>query len=1309
MKTLDKYFLRRQANMKKNLKKIFSIFLAVVLLLSSTISFNTESVNAATPKLNKTKITLAVGKSTNLKVSGINNKVKWSTSDRTIVTVSEKGKVTGKNVGTAIITAKVGKKNLQCKVTVKVALNRTKAVIAKNDYITLYLQGTVAKSFKSSNKKIATVSKNGKVVGKRKGRATITVVDNNGKKYNCEITVEAPSLNKKSLTLQVNQSYGLKLKGNTQKISWSSSDKSVVRVNSKGRVTAYSEGTAVITAKVGNKRFKCKIKVKAKELPEVTPTPEATETPTPEPTATPTPEPTATPTPEPTATPTPIPWYPDYPEPTATPTPEPTATPTNPEGQWRVSFITDGGTEITDRFVGNGEMVDRPANPIKNNSIFVGWYVDESYSQEYDFGVEFITKDTSLYAKWEQDSDSDGLSDEDEKNIKTDPYNPDTDGDGLSDYEEVYLTNTDPTIADNKNLDTDGDGLSDYEEVKEFSTDSCAVDTDGDGLSDYEEVKIYNTNPNKKDTDGDGLSDSFEIENNLDPLNSNDGNTETYQTLSDDEISEELKDDNNVAIPGISGKTSGELNENIYLSSSDDTVFEDNRAVIGKAVTIDADNSYVSGLTLNFDLSKYSGTLSEVSIAQLDEEGNFLLIDSQKSENNLSADLSQSGTYCVLNVKEFLDNLGIDISSYFEKEDDELTFESEEIKETEDTTMFSAGSEDEEKPEDLSLDEDLEDIHANEIKLSLQATKDTNGSIDNMEFSDNIDEINNVEAFSDSDVENIDMFSAGDTSDFNNDNSDSEETEEIIVDSMQAQIDDTLLNQLTVLNDGLYSSTVSGQADIVFVVDTTGSMASAINNVVTNIAAFTTLLSKNYNVKVNYGMVEFKDLEDAGADSTKILKNGSSNWFSDSQSFANVLKNINVNGGGDYPESDIDALETARRLDYRTTANKFIILITDASYKVGNNFGITSLEEEAQLLKNDGIITSVVTTADNAEIYESLYSTSNGIYANINDTNFSSTLMKLADLIGEKTSDGEWVMLKHGYRYIKLDTQNIDQDNDGILTIDELGTPEEIDLTPMIEFMFAVYGVDPKEYEGKKSVIVYNASSDPTTADTDDDGIADNNDTAPWTKGLENGVTGELTIISCYDNYGGSSTDFDHVLGVTGHAFFVYKSYVKDSINFQGLRGGWRQSPDDSSWKNALYEDSTDSYEIKPNEYVAIGNGGWNDIYGVCYNMEFSKHFSLGYDYLRNSFISRDITENDLQKLISYCSKKEVNYWTKTHNCATVACAAWNTIFEKKLSAVNFWSVHPIAKFFDTPTGLKDSIRKQKDHGENFRIGDVIS
>ena len=271
----------------KNLKKIFAIFLVITLILTSAILFNAKSVSATTLKLNKTKITLSAGKSVNLKVLNTDKPIKWLTSDKIVATVSPKGKVTGKNAGTAFITVKVGKQNLQCKVTVKAALNKTKVILAKNDYVKLFLDGAVVKSLNSSDKKVVSVSRNGKVVGKRKGRATITVVDNNGKKYRCKIIVEDPSLNRKKVSLKINQNYRLKLNGNTQKIFWSSNNESVACVNSKGNVTAYSEGNAVITAKVGNKMFKCKITVKAEKTPEITPTPKPTATP--KPPATPTP------------------------------------------------------------------------------------------------------------------------------------------------------------------------------------------------------------------------------------------------------------------------------------------------------------------------------------------------------------------------------------------------------------------------------------------------------------------------------------------------------------------------------------------------------------------------------------------------------------------------------------------------------------------------------------------------------------------------------------------------------------------------------------------------------------------------------------------------------------------------------------------------------------------------------------------------------------------------------------------------------------------------------------------------------------
>ncbi len=63
-------------------------------------------------------------------------------------------------------------------------------------------------------------------------------------------------------------------------------------------------------------------------------------------------------------------------------------------------------------------------------------------------------------AKFEKDSDDDGLSDEYEKSIGTDPFNPDTDDDGLLDGEEVLEYKTDPLDPD-----TDDGGIKDGVEV----------------------------------------------------------------------------------------------------------------------------------------------------------------------------------------------------------------------------------------------------------------------------------------------------------------------------------------------------------------------------------------------------------------------------------------------------------------------------------------------------------------------------------------------------------------------------------------------------------------------------------------------------------------------------------------------------------------------------------------------------------------------------------------------------------------------------------------------------------------------------
>lgn len=96
-----------------------------------------------------------------------------------------------------------------------------------------------------------------------------------------------------------------------------------------------------------------------------------------------------------------------------------------------------------------------------------------------------------------------------------------------------------------------------------------------------------------------------------------------------------------------------------------------------------------------------------------------------------------------------------------------------------------------------------------------------------------------------------------------------------------AELDVALPADLDESNATLLSFDVSGQADIVFAIDTTGSMSSAINNVIANVTSFANTLSKNYNVKVNYALVDFKDLEADGVGATTVVRNGSSNYGRD--------------------------------------------------------------------------------------------------------------------------------------------------------------------------------------------------------------------------------------------------------------------------------------------------------------------------------------------------------------------------------------------------------------------------------------------
>lgn len=101
----------------QKLQRMVIIAIACVMCLLCVFAESAEAKSKI--KLNKTKATIYVGKSIKLKVKGTKKKVKWSSSNKKIAKVTQKGKVTGVKNGTAKITAKVGKKKYKCKVTVK--------------------------------------------------------------------------------------------------------------------------------------------------------------------------------------------------------------------------------------------------------------------------------------------------------------------------------------------------------------------------------------------------------------------------------------------------------------------------------------------------------------------------------------------------------------------------------------------------------------------------------------------------------------------------------------------------------------------------------------------------------------------------------------------------------------------------------------------------------------------------------------------------------------------------------------------------------------------------------------------------------------------------------------------------------------------------------------------------------------------------------------------------------------------------------------------------------------------------------------
>ena len=172
-------------------KKALSLIIIFIMMMSLVPVVQIKDTHASVgASINKKSVTLFVNQKYQLKLSGT-ELTKVASSNKKIVVVNSKGLIKGVKAGKAIISLKGSNgKIYKCSVTVKNPyISKTSLSIIKGKTYGLKLYGTSIKSVATSNKKIATISKNGVVKGVEKGYCYVYIKGTNNKVYKCKVEV----------------------------------------------------------------------------------------------------------------------------------------------------------------------------------------------------------------------------------------------------------------------------------------------------------------------------------------------------------------------------------------------------------------------------------------------------------------------------------------------------------------------------------------------------------------------------------------------------------------------------------------------------------------------------------------------------------------------------------------------------------------------------------------------------------------------------------------------------------------------------------------------------------------------------------------------------------------------------------------------------------------------------------------------------------------------------------------------------------------------------------------------------------------
>ena len=164
----------------------------------------------------------------------------------------------------------------------------------------------------------------------------------------------------------------------------------------------------------------------------------------------------------------------------------------------------------------------------------------------------------------------------------------------------------------------------------------------------------------------------------------------------------------------------------------------------------------------------------------------------------------------------------------------------------------------------------------------------------------------------------------------------------------------------------------AGAADIVFVLDVTGSMSDEIDDVKNNVIEFADSLSRR-GIDFRLGMVTFLDfIENVYAFTTDV------------QAFQQLVGQQFAHGGDDEPENSLEALQRAAQFPFRPTAKRIAVWITDASYHESDSFtSLTKQQVIDLLLANDLTVHTIGNPYWQTSFYDPIVISTGGNYYSI--------------------------------------------------------------------------------------------------------------------------------------------------------------------------------------------------------------------------------------------------------------------------------------------------------------------------------------